>query len=74
LVQRGRVVGEALEAQQLGKTACDRLDLLVNGHLDAVHIDRADAELGLLVVLAQAVQPGRSRPTRAAPSGIWPKR
>ena len=53
LFQRGRIVGEALEAQQLAKRHV-QLDALVNGDLDAV--DLADAELGLLVILAQPVK------------------
>jgi hypothetical protein len=60
-LQRGQVVGEALEAHQ----PAERLlggHLLVDRDLVAVDLDRADVELRLLVVLGQAVhqlEPGR---------------
>ena len=52
--QRGGIVGEALEAAQLAERLVD-FDPLVDGHRRSVDIDGSDAELGLLVVLPQAV-------------------
>ena len=57
LFQRRRIVREALEAQQLAEGLVD-LHALVDGHLDAIHVDLADVELGFLVILAQAVEQG----------------
>ena len=61
-LQRRQVVGEALEAEQAAEGLLDR-HLLVDRDLGAVDVDRADVELGLLVVLGQPVhqlEPGRN--------------
>ena len=68
-VQRRRVVGEALEAEQPAERLVDR-DLLVHRDVDAVDVDRADVELRLLVVLAKPVHQlvaGR----HACAIGLW---
>jgi hypothetical protein len=55
--QRGGIIRETLEAAQLAERLVD-FDTFVNGHVDPIHIDGADAELGFLVVLAQTVHQG----------------
>jgi hypothetical protein len=50
-----RLVGEALEAAQFAERLVE-LDRFLDDDVFAVDLDRLDVELGLLVVLAQAVQ------------------
>ena len=52
--QRGRVIGEALEAAQFAERLVD-FDALVDRHVGAVDVHGVDAELGLFVVLPQPV-------------------
>jgi hypothetical protein len=54
-IQRGGVVAETLEADQPAERLGQR-GLFLHGHVDAAAADRADLELGLLVVHAQPVQ------------------
>ena len=69
VVERGGVVGEALEAEQLAERLVDR-DLLLHRDVDAVDLRRGDVELGLLVVLRRAGTSGRSRRRCAARIGV----
>ena len=55
LEQGGRVVRKPLEAAQFAERLVD-VHALMDGHAHAIHVHGADAELGFLVVLAQAVQ------------------
>ena len=59
-LQRGRVVGEAFEADQIAKGAGD-FNALLNRHIGAAHIHRVDAEFGLFVVFTQAVHQIQTR-------------
>ena len=52
--QGRRVVRKALEAAQLAERLVD-FNALVDGHINAIDIDRADAEFRFFVVFAQAV-------------------
>jgi len=60
LGEHRRIVGVALEAQQPAEGLLERHELL-HRDVHAVDLDRPDLELGLLVVLGEAVhqvQPG----------------
>ena len=55
LGQRGRVVRKTLETAQFAKRLVD-FDTLMDGHANAVHIDRGDVKFWFFVALAQAIQ------------------
>ena len=59
-IQCGRVVGEALEAQQAAKRF-GQGSLLMHSHFHASDVNRRDAEFGLLVFLGQAVHQAQTR-------------